>query len=73
MSGLVSSKGRFWQVADGPSSSLSIDTDNVPLGSYKMEVVIYHSRGDDQFIPLGYASTQFSITGLNTHYNTCST
>ncbi|XP_030231634.1 premelanosome protein a isoform X3 [Gadus morhua] len=54
--------GRFWQVADGPSSSLSIDTDNVPLGSYKMEVVIYHSRGDDQFIPLGYASTQFSIT-----------
>ncbi|CAL8335986.1 unnamed protein product [Lota lota] len=54
--------GRFWQVADGPSSSLTVDTDNIPLGSYKMEVVIYHSRGKDQFIPLGYASTQFSIT-----------
>ncbi|XP_031423007.1 premelanosome protein a [Clupea harengus] len=54
--------GRFWQVADGPSSSLSIGTDNVPLGSYNMEVVIYHCRGKDRFIPLGYASTQFSIT-----------
>ncbi|KAL2091362.1 hypothetical protein ACEWY4_013625 [Coilia grayii] len=53
--------GRYWQVADGPSSLLSIGTDNVPLGSYNMEVVIYHCRGKDRFIPLGYASTQFSI------------
>ncbi|KAM3877880.1 premelanosome protein a [Diretmus argenteus] len=54
--------GRFWQVADGPSSSLTIGTDNIPLGSYNMEVVIYHCRGKDKFIPLGYASTVFSIT-----------
>ncbi|XP_028430877.1 premelanosome protein a [Perca flavescens] len=54
--------GRYWQVADGPSSSLTIGTDNVPLGSYNMEVVIYHSRGKDTFIPLGYASTVFAIT-----------
>ncbi|XP_060766527.1 premelanosome protein a [Neoarius graeffei] len=54
--------GRYWQVADGPSSALTIGTDNVPLGSYNMEVVIYHSRGKDRFIPLGYTSTQFSIT-----------
>ncbi|XP_062400941.1 premelanosome protein a [Sardina pilchardus] len=54
--------GRFWQVADGPSSFLTIGTDNVALGSYNMEVVIYHCRGKDRFIPLGYASTQFSIT-----------
>ncbi|XP_066529154.1 premelanosome protein a [Hoplias malabaricus] len=54
--------GRYWQVADGPSSSLSIGTNNVPLGSYSMEIVIYHLRGRDKFIPLGYASTQFSIT-----------
>ncbi|XP_045931266.1 melanocyte protein PMEL-like [Micropterus dolomieu] len=54
--------GRYWQVADGPSSSLSIGTDNIPLGSYNMEVVIYHYRGKDKFIPLGYASTVFSIT-----------
>lgn len=57
------SLGRFWQVADGPSSFLTIGTDNVPLGSYNMEVVIYHCRGKDRFIPLGYASTQFAITG----------
>ncbi|XP_045885425.1 melanocyte protein PMEL-like isoform X1 [Micropterus dolomieu] len=54
--------GRYWQVADGPSSSLSVGTDNIPLGSYNMEVVIYHCRGQDKFIPLGYASTVFSIT-----------
>ncbi|RVE72806.1 hypothetical protein OJAV_G00041370 [Oryzias javanicus] len=54
--------GRYWQVADGPSSSLTIGTDNVALGSYNMEVVIYHCRGRDRFIPLGYASTVFSIT-----------
>ncbi|XP_059184956.1 premelanosome protein a [Centropristis striata] len=54
--------GRYWQVADGPSSSLSIGTDNVPLGSYNMEVIIYHCRGKDKFIPLGYASTVFTIT-----------
>ncbi|XP_067287593.1 premelanosome protein a [Pseudorasbora parva] len=54
--------GKYWQVADGPSSLLTIETDNVPLGSYSMEVVIYHCRGRDKFIPLGYASTQFSIT-----------
>ncbi|XP_068576369.1 premelanosome protein a [Cebidichthys violaceus] len=54
--------GRYWQVADGPSSSLSIGTDNIPLGSYNMEVVIYHCRGKDKFVPLGYASTVFAIT-----------
>ncbi|KAM9410026.1 premelanosome protein a isoform 2-T2 [Pholidichthys leucotaenia] len=54
--------GRYWQVADGPSSSLTIGTDNVPLGSYNMEVVIYHCRGKARFIPLGYASTVFTIT-----------
>ncbi|KPP60490.1 hypothetical protein Z043_121507 [Scleropages formosus] len=56
--------GRYWQVADGPSSSLTIGTDNISLGSYAMEVVIYHYRGKDKFIPLGYAYTQFSITDL---------
>ncbi|XP_026788587.3 premelanosome protein a [Pangasianodon hypophthalmus] len=54
--------GRYWQMAGGPSSALTIGTDNVPLGSYNMEVVIYHCRGKDRFIPLGYMSTQFSIT-----------
>ncbi|KAJ8390194.1 hypothetical protein AAFF_G00109330 [Aldrovandia affinis] len=53
---------RYWQVADGPSSSLTIGTDEVPLGSYNMKVVIYHIRSKEKFIPLGYACTQFSIT-----------
>ncbi|XP_061642085.1 premelanosome protein a [Phyllopteryx taeniolatus] len=54
--------GKYWQVADGPSSSLAISTDGVSLGSYSMEVVIYHCRGKNKFIPLGYASTVFTIT-----------
>ncbi|XP_077430571.1 premelanosome protein a [Vanacampus margaritifer] len=54
--------GKYWQVADGPSSSLTISTDDVSLGSYSMEVVIYHCRGKNKFIPLGYASTVFTIT-----------
>lgn len=55
--------GQYWQVADGPSSFLTIDTDDIPLGSYTMDIVIYHYRSKEKFIPLGYASTQFSITG----------
>lgn len=59
----ASSAGQYWQVSDGPSSSLTITTDNIPLGSYTMDVVIYHYRKRDKFIPIGYASTQFCITG----------
>ena len=55
--------GEYWQVSDGPSSSLTIDTDGVPLGSYTVDIVIYHYRSKQKFIPMGYASTQFSITG----------
>ncbi|KAA0707313.1 Melanocyte protein PMEL 115 kDa melanosomal matrix protein [Triplophysa tibetana] len=54
--------GKYWQVCDGPSSSLTIATDDVPIGSFTMDVVIYHYRKRDKFIPIGYASTQFSIT-----------
>ncbi|XP_007566939.1 premelanosome protein b [Poecilia formosa] len=54
--------GQYWQVADGPCSSLTISTDDIPLGSYTMDIVIYHYRSKEKFIPLGYASTQFSIT-----------
>ncbi|XP_074499465.1 premelanosome protein b [Sebastes fasciatus] len=54
--------GQYWQVADDSSSSLTIDTDNIPLGSYTIDIVIYHYRSKEKFIPLGYASTQFSIT-----------
>uniref|UniRef100_A0A0S7EG41 PMEL n=2 Tax=Poeciliopsis prolifica TaxID=188132 RepID=A0A0S7EG41_9TELE len=53
---------RYWQVADGPSSSLTIGTDDIQLGSHNMELVIYHCRGRDKFIPLGYASSVFTIT-----------
>lgn len=54
--------GQYWQVADDSSSSLTISTDDIPLGSYTMDIVIYHYRSKEKFIPLGYASTQFSIT-----------
>lgn len=55
--------GRYWQVVDGATSQLTVGTDGVALGSYTMEVVVYHYRGRQRFIPIGHASTQFSITG----------
>ncbi|NXX59118.1 PMEL protein, partial [Scopus umbretta] len=61
--------GRYWQGGggagsrlDGAASRLTVGTAGVPLGSYTMEVVVYHYRGHQKFIPIGRASTQFSIT-----------
>ncbi|XP_075447486.1 melanocyte protein PMEL [Ascaphus truei] len=54
--------GKSWQVVDGPSSLLTVDTEGIPLGSYTMEVVVYHYRGRQKFIPIGSVSSQFSIT-----------
>ncbi|KAM9445379.1 premelanosome protein b [Clarias gariepinus] len=54
--------GKYWQVCDGPSSSLTVSTKDIPLGTYEMDVVIYHYRKREKFIPIGYASTQFCIT-----------
>ncbi|XP_069761677.1 premelanosome protein a isoform X2 [Narcine bancroftii] len=54
--------GEYWQVMDGPSSLLAIDTADIPVGSYSMEVVVYHCRGHKEFIPIGKATSQFTIT-----------
>ncbi|XP_068034554.1 melanocyte protein PMEL-like [Anomalospiza imberbis] len=54
--------GRYWQVVDGPASRLTVGTAGVALGSYTMEVAVYHYRGRQKFIPIGHASSQFSIT-----------
>ncbi|CAN8207202.1 unnamed protein product [Coccothraustes coccothraustes] len=54
--------GRYWQVLDGPVSRLTVDTAGVALGSYTMEVTVYHARGRQKFIPIGHTSSQFSIT-----------
>ncbi|XP_030410610.1 melanocyte protein PMEL [Gopherus evgoodei] len=54
--------GQYWQVVDGPSSLLTAETAGVPLGSYAMDVQVYHYRGHQKFIPMGRATSQFSIT-----------
>ncbi|XP_068123698.1 melanocyte protein PMEL [Hyperolius riggenbachi] len=54
--------GKYWQVVDGPSSNLTVETDGISLGSYTMEVVVYHYRGRQKFIPMGSTSSQFVIT-----------
>ncbi|NXW90304.1 PMEL protein, partial [Alopecoenas beccarii] len=54
--------GRYWQVVDGATSRLTVGTAGVALGSYTMEVVVYHYRGRQKFVPIGRASTQFSVT-----------
>ncbi|XP_058022028.1 melanocyte protein PMEL isoform X2 [Ahaetulla prasina] len=54
--------GQYWQVVDGPTSSLTIETADIALGSYTMNVAVYHYRGREKFIPIGGISSQFSIT-----------
>ncbi|XP_078057381.1 melanocyte protein PMEL-like isoform X2 [Mustelus asterias] len=54
--------GRYQQVVDGSSSLMIVDTADVPLGSYTMEVTVYHYRGRQKFIPIGIANSQFTIT-----------
>uniref|UniRef100_UPI00398E5CA7 premelanosome protein a n=1 Tax=Pristiophorus japonicus TaxID=55135 RepID=UPI00398E5CA7 len=54
--------GKYQQVVDGPSSLLVIGTTDIPLGSYTMEVAVYHYRGREKFIPIGKATSQFTIT-----------
>ncbi|XP_054374404.1 melanocyte protein PMEL [Molothrus ater] len=54
--------GRYWQVLDGPVSQLTVDTQGVALGSYTMEVTVYHARGQQKFVPIGHCSSQFSVT-----------
>ncbi|XP_048474937.1 premelanosome protein a isoform X2 [Rhincodon typus] len=54
--------GKYQQVVDGPSSLAVVDTTDVPLGSYTMEVTVYHYRGHQKFIPIGKANSQFTIT-----------
>ncbi|KAM6294486.1 LOW QUALITY PROTEIN: melanocyte protein PMEL [Aegotheles albertisi] len=54
--------GRYWQVVDGATSRLTVGTAGVALGSYTMDVVVYHYRGRQKFVPIGRASTQFTIT-----------
>eukprot|EP00062_Callorhinchus_milii_P023557 gi/632982565/ref/XP_007908205.1/ PREDICTED: melanocyte protein PMEL-like [Callorhinchus milii] len=54
--------GKYWQTVDGPSSVLVVDTAEAQLGSYTMEVVVYHYRGHRKFVPLGKATSQFTIT-----------
>ncbi|XP_073408308.1 melanocyte protein PMEL [Dendrobates tinctorius] len=54
--------GKYWQVVDGPSSNLTVETDGIQLGSYTMDVVVYHYRGRQKFIPIGSTSSQFAIT-----------
>ncbi|XP_007427067.1 melanocyte protein PMEL [Python bivittatus] len=54
--------GRYWQVVDGPTSLLTIETGDTALGSYTMDVEVYHYRGREKFIPIGSTSSQFSIT-----------
>ncbi|KAG8452450.1 hypothetical protein GDO86_004297 [Hymenochirus boettgeri] len=55
---------KYWQVIDGPSSTLSLETDDIPLGTYTMEVVAYHYRGRRKFIPIGHTVSRFTITDV---------
>uniref|UniRef100_A0AAA9TZE8 Premelanosome protein n=2 Tax=Bos TaxID=9903 RepID=A0AAA9TZE8_BOVIN len=53
---------QYWQVLGGPVSGLSIGTDKAMLGTYNMEVTVYHRRGSQSYVPLAHSSSAFTIT-----------
>ncbi|MXQ97791.1 hypothetical protein E5288_WYG018376 [Bos mutus] len=53
---------QYWQVLGGPVSGLSIGTDKAVLGTYNMEVTVYHRRGSQSYVPLAHSSSAFTIT-----------
>ncbi|XP_007953282.1 melanocyte protein PMEL [Orycteropus afer afer] len=54
--------GQYWQVLGGPVSGLSIGTGRAVLGTYTMEVTVYHRRGSRSYVPLAHSHSSFTIT-----------
>lgn len=54
--------GQYFETCDGSSSSLTINTTNIPLGAEVMEVMVYRKRERRKYSPLSTDNTVFFIT-----------
>ncbi|XP_015229606.1 PREDICTED: transmembrane glycoprotein NMB isoform X1 [Cyprinodon variegatus] len=54
--------GQYYETCDGSSSSVTINTTNIPLGAEVMEVMVYRKRERRKYSPLTNDNTVFLIT-----------
>lgn len=57
------SSGQYYETCDGSSSSLTINTTDIPLGAEVMEVMVYRKRERRKYSPLTTDNTVFYVTG----------
>ncbi|KAK5599302.1 hypothetical protein CRENBAI_023121 [Crenichthys baileyi] len=54
--------GQYYETCDGSSSSVTINTTNIPLGAEVMEVMVYRKRERRKYSPLTNDNTVFLVT-----------
>ncbi|KAM6974688.1 protein QNR-71 [Tautogolabrus adspersus] len=54
--------GQYYETCDGSSSSLTINTTNIPIGAEVMEVMVYRKRERRKYSPLSTDNTVFYVT-----------
>uniref|UniRef100_A0A3B3TZC6 Glycoprotein (transmembrane) nmb n=1 Tax=Poecilia latipinna TaxID=48699 RepID=A0A3B3TZC6_9TELE len=54
--------GQYYETCDGSSSSVTINTTNIPLGGEVMEVMVYRKRERRKYSPLTSDNTVFLVT-----------
>lgn len=65
--------GQYYETCDGSSSSVTINTTNIPLGAEVMEVMVYRKREQRKYSPLTTDNTVFYITGGDKNQTICTT
>lgn len=55
--------GQYYETCDGSSSSVTINTSNIPLGAEVMEVMVYRKRERRKYSPLTNDNSVFFVTG----------
>lgn len=58
--------GQYYETCDGSSSSVTVNTSNIPLGAEIMEVMVYRKRERRKYSPLTVDNTVFYVTGRDT-------
>ncbi|XP_047186255.1 protein QNR-71 isoform X2 [Scophthalmus maximus] len=54
--------GQYYETCDGSSSSVTINTTNIPVGAEVMEVMVYRKRERRKYSPLTTDNTVFYVT-----------
>lgn len=58
--------GQYYETCDGSSSSVTVNTTNIPLGAEVMEVMVYRKRERRKYSPLTVDNSVFYVTGRDT-------